>query len=169
MTQKIICLLLATILSIPTFPQALFSHPWKGRKVAFLGDSITDPRNNGSKKKYWNYLQEWLNITPLVYGRSGWQWNGMTTQADSLFSQHGNDFDAIIIFCGTNDFNDAVFHTFWPHNLPCSPLHVNHHGLQQLVSHIDQGYLFVLQKQRKHPYRYVLFFSSNFSYKTKIC
>ena len=126
MTQKIICLLLATILSIPTFPQALFSHPWKGRKVAFLGDSITDPRNNGSKKKYWNYLQEWLNITPLVYGRSGWQWNGMTTQADSLFPQHGNDFDAIIIFCGTNDFNDAVPIGSWFEEHPDTVLSAKH-------------------------------------------
>lgn len=108
MTRKLFSLLLAMLLAVPALPQALMEHPWKGRRVAYLGDSITDPRNNGSKLKYWNYLQDWLGITPLVYGRSGWQWNGMLTQADSLASQHGEDFDAIMIFCGTNDFNDAV-------------------------------------------------------------
>jgi len=30
---------------------ATWTHPWQGKRVAYLGDSITDPRNNGSKKK----------------------------------------------------------------------------------------------------------------------
>lgn len=108
MTRKLLSLLMAVLLAAPSVSQTLMEHPWKGRRVAYLGDSITDPRNNGSKKKYWNFLQEWLGITPLVYGRSGWQWNGMLTQADSLVSQHGDQFDAIVVFCGTNDFNDAL-------------------------------------------------------------
>lgn len=33
-------------------------HPWWGAHVAYFGDSITDPRNSGSKKKYWAYLQD---------------------------------------------------------------------------------------------------------------
>lgn len=99
---------MAMLLTLPTLAQDVMQHPWKGKRVAFLGDSLTDPRNKGSKTKYWTYLQQWLGIEPYVYGRSGWQWIGMLTQADSLSSQHGNDFDAIVIFCGTNDFNDAV-------------------------------------------------------------
>lgn len=31
---------------VPTWP-----HPWYGARVAYLGDSLTDPRNSGSKKK----------------------------------------------------------------------------------------------------------------------
>lgn len=108
MIRKIFCLLLAIVMAVPALPQTLMEHPWKGRRVAYLGDSITDPRNNGSKLKYWHYLKDWLGITPLVYGRSGWQWNRMLTQADSLASQHGNDFDAIMIFCGTNDYNEGI-------------------------------------------------------------
>lgn len=108
MIKKIFCLLLAIIMAVPALPQTLMEHPWKGRRVAYLGDSITDPRNNGSKLKYWHYLQQWLGITPYVYARSGRQWNAMLTQADSLVSQHGDDFDAIMIFCGTNDYNQGL-------------------------------------------------------------
>ncbi len=50
-------------------------HPWKGKKVAYFGDSITDPNIKASKVKYWGFLEEWLGITPYVYGVSGRQWN----------------------------------------------------------------------------------------------
>lgn len=47
-------------------------HPWQGKKVGYIGDSITDPNCYGNKiKKYWDFLQEWLGITPYVYGISG--------------------------------------------------------------------------------------------------
>ena len=86
----------------------LFQHPWQGKKVAYFGDSITDPRNNGSKKKYWGFLQDWLGITPYVYGVSGRQWDDIPRQADKLKEEHGDDVDAIIIFMGTNDYNNGV-------------------------------------------------------------
>lgn len=85
-----------------------FAHPWQGKKVAYFGDSITDPRNNGSKDKYWNFLQQWLGITPYVYARSGRQWNDIPRQAAQLKAERGDDFDAIIILMGTNDYNNAV-------------------------------------------------------------
>ena len=41
-------------------------HPWQGKKVGYIGDSITDPNCYGNKiKKYWDFLQEWLGITPM--------------------------------------------------------------------------------------------------------
>jgi lysophospholipase L1-like esterase len=92
-----------TAIGIPTF-----SHPWYGTKVAYFGDSITDPRNNGSKKKYWGFLEDWLHITPYVYGVSGRQWNDIPRQAQQLQKEHGSDFDAIVIFIGTNDYNHGV-------------------------------------------------------------
>jgi len=88
--------------------QALISHPWQGRRVAYFGDSITDPRNSGSKIKWWQLLQSWLGIEPYVYAVSGRQWNDIPRQADQLKEQHGDDFDAILIFIGTNDFNAAI-------------------------------------------------------------
>ena len=86
----------------------LFCHPWQGRRVAYFGDSITDPRNEASDKKYWSLLQDWLGIEPFVYGISGRQWNDIPRQAEQLKKEHGEEFDAIIIFIGTNDFNAAV-------------------------------------------------------------
>ncbi len=84
-------------------------HPWAGKRVGYLGDSITDPNNGGGKvKKYWNFLQEWLGITPYVYGISGRQWNDIPRQAEKLKTEHGGEVDAIIVFIGTNDFNAGV-------------------------------------------------------------
>lgn len=88
--------------------QSTFTHPWMQKRVAYLGDSITDPRNSGSKKKYWHYLQEWLGITPYVYAVSGRQWDDIPRQTDKLQVEHGDDVDAIMIFMGTNDYNNGV-------------------------------------------------------------
>ncbi|MBQ7422681.1 MAG: SGNH/GDSL hydrolase family protein [Prevotella sp.] len=84
------------------------AHPWAHRRVAYFGDSITDPTNDGSKKKYWNFLEEWLDIRPWVYGKSGRQWNDVGRQAEELQKEHGDEADAILIFIGTNDFNAAI-------------------------------------------------------------
>ncbi len=85
-----------------------FTHPWQGKKVGYIGDSITDPKNKAGKKKYWLWLQEWLGITPYVYGVSGRQWNDVCRQANKLKEEHGDEVDAILVFMGTNDWNNAV-------------------------------------------------------------
>ena len=58
------------------------------KRVAYFGDSITDPKNNGSKVKYWNFLQDWLGITPYVYGISGRQMSDIPAQADKYRTEH---------------------------------------------------------------------------------
>lgn len=84
-------------------------HPWYGKKVGYIGDSITDPNCYGDNiKKYWDFLKEWLDITPYVYGVSGRQWNDVSRQADQLKKEHGKEVDAIIVLMGTNDFNSSV-------------------------------------------------------------
>ncbi len=124
LSKKIIFLLPALILSFQTLSaqpaqitdetQAaaplLFSHPWQGKRVAYLGDSITDPKNYGNEiEKFWKFLNEWLGITPYVYGKSGRQWNDIPRQAELLKSEHPDqEIDAIIVFIGTNDFNASV-------------------------------------------------------------
>ena len=97
MTKRFFIILTCLALTIPAIPQTTFTHPWKGKRVAYLGDSITDPRNSGAKKKYWGFLQDWLDITPFVYGISGRQWNDIPNQADKLHNEHGDDVDAILI------------------------------------------------------------------------
>ena len=76
---------------------------WKGKKVAFLGDSITD--HVTSATNYWGYLELELGITPLVYGVNGHQMSMIKGQAENLKNEHGDDVDAIFIFAGTNDYN----------------------------------------------------------------
>lgn len=89
--------------------QGKVCHPWMGKRVGYLGDSITDPNSYGDKiRKYWDFLKEWLNITPYVYGVSGKQWDDLPNQAEQLKKEHGEEVDAIMVFLGTNDFNGGV-------------------------------------------------------------
>lgn len=83
-------------------------HPWRGKKVGYIGDSITDPNIKACDEHFWNLLQQWLGIIPYVYAVSGREWNDVPRQADCLRQEHGDDVDAIIIFMGTNDYNNAV-------------------------------------------------------------
>ena len=84
------------------------NHPWKGKKVAYIGDSITDPRLKNAKTKWWGFLEDWLGLTSYVYAISGRQWNDAINQANKLKAEHGDDVDAILIFLGTNDFNEGI-------------------------------------------------------------
>lgn len=77
---------------------------WSGKKIAFLGDSMTQERDS-SNTVYWEYLAEMMDIEPIVYGISGHQWDGIFGQAQKLKQEHGNNVDAILIFAGTNDYN----------------------------------------------------------------
>ncbi|MDP4271214.1 MAG: SGNH/GDSL hydrolase family protein [Bacteroidota bacterium] len=81
---------------------------WKGKRVAFLGDSMTDKRRVGTTCVYWEYLTELLGIEPSVYGISGNQWDGIYKQALKLYDEKGTAVDAILIFAGTNDFNHGI-------------------------------------------------------------
>lgn len=84
------------------------SHPWQGKRIAYLGDSITDPNILPDDTHYWAYIQEWLDTESYVYGVSGHQWTHLLGQADKLKKDHGENFDAIIVFLGTNDYNKGI-------------------------------------------------------------
>ena len=101
------CLLMMTV-SMKAQPYVSDNHPWRDARVAYFGDSVTDPRNSGSKIKYWHLLQQWLGITPYVYAVSGRQWNDIPNQTDKCLQEHGDSIDAILIFIGTNDYNHHV-------------------------------------------------------------
>jgi len=79
-------------------------HPWQGKRVGFLGDSIWDPNSYKDIRKSWDFLSEWLGIEPYVYAVSGYEWNSIPRQAEKLHTEHGDEVDAIIVFIGTNDF-----------------------------------------------------------------
>lgn len=81
---------------------------WNGKRVAYLGDSVTDSLAAPGSKRYWAYLQELMGIEPLVYGINGHQWTGVYGQVEKLIGERGQEVDAIMIFAGTNDFNASV-------------------------------------------------------------
>ena len=123
MFRKYFLLLVVALLPAVVYAQQAFVHPWQGARVAFFGDSITDsrvvpgtsrdiPQNHDwtgiADSLYWGRLQEWLGIHPLVYGVNGRQWDNIPEQAKKLEAEHGDDFDAITIFIGTNDYNAGI-------------------------------------------------------------
>ena len=81
---------------------------WNGKRVAYLGDSITDANQLPHQNVYWNLLKDILGIEPFVYGINGHQMNQIIGQAQKLEAEHGQDFDAIMVFIGTNDYNASV-------------------------------------------------------------
>lgn len=81
---------------------------WEGKRVAFLGDSMTDPNNNSTEAWYWQYLHDLLGIEYCVYARSGYQWNGVLRKAKEMKTAQGDSIDAIIIWAGTNDYRQGV-------------------------------------------------------------
>ncbi|MBK6284846.1 MAG: SGNH/GDSL hydrolase family protein [Draconibacterium sp.] len=80
---------------------------WNGKKVAFLGDSMTQ-KFNKENTVYWEFLKDLLGIEPFVYGISGNQWDGIYRQALKLTEEKGENVDAILIFAGTNDYNHGL-------------------------------------------------------------
>lgn len=77
---------------------------WQGKRVAFLGDSMTDKRRVGTTYVYWEYLNELLGIESFVYGISGNQWDAIYKQSLKLHDEKATNIDAILIFAGTNDY-----------------------------------------------------------------
>ncbi|MDO4164370.1 MAG: SGNH/GDSL hydrolase family protein [Bacteroides sp.] len=116
------CLLAALLLSTDVFSlteaiarnemqatrDAVIESQWKGKRVAFLGDSITDKKHVGTTKCYWEYLAEMLGLQPFVYGINGNRMDGVLKQARKLLEERGDSIDAIFIFAGTNDYNGGV-------------------------------------------------------------
>ena len=81
---------------------------WRGAKVAFLGDSITDPCHVGCRKNYWNFLIEDLGLDAKVYGLNGDTWKGIPNQVSRIHESMDSDLDAIFVFIGTNDYMGGV-------------------------------------------------------------
>ena len=80
---------------------------WKGRKVAFMGDSITDKAHVGTTKNYWQYLQEMLGLVPFVYGINGQQWRDVPGQCEKLRAERGG------FVCGGKAVCGSVFSGKW--------------------------------------------------------
>lgn len=111
---------------------AQIASQWSGKSVAYLGDSMTDPRNSSANVKYWNVLEDEMGIKPYVFARSGYEWKRLLSKAEEMRDSVGDKINAVIIWCGTNDFN---------HNVPLGEFFsermdsVNHNGKMKLRKH----------------------------------
>lgn len=81
---------------------------WEGKRVAFLGDSITDPAQTNSQQVYWQYLARDLRLVPCVYAVSGYQWDRAYPMAQRIKAEWGSEVDAIVILLGTNDYMSGI-------------------------------------------------------------
>ena len=100
-------IVLAAMSAICLVSQA--ARPWEGKKVVFLGDSISDPaQTNRPQRIYWQYLAENLGLEPHVYAVSGYQWDRVYKAAQKMQKEMGGNVDAIIIFAGTNDYMNGI-------------------------------------------------------------
>ncbi|MDR1672915.1 MAG: SGNH/GDSL hydrolase family protein [Bacteroidales bacterium] len=112
-------------------------NQWSGKRVAYLGDSMTDPNSSATTHFYWQYLKEFLNIDYTVYARSGYQWDGIHRYAEKLHQEKGDSIDAVFIWAGTNDYNHGVpIGDFFTENIQ----QVNHNG--QIVNRKHRNFVF---------------------------
>lgn len=117
MRRIVLCIMLLTI-ACSTAMQAkrekepadiYVNHPWYDKRIAYIGDSVTDPNQGGGQvTHYWQFLANWLHSTPLVYAVSGYEWSHAVGLTDKLHQEVGEDVDAIIVFLGTNDYNNDL-------------------------------------------------------------
>lgn len=94
----------------PVDNTGLVKHPWTGKKVLFIGDSISDPTDRHNiDKHYYQWLSEWLGITAYVPAVSGWQMSDVAREVRMFQATvPGVQPDMICIMLGTNDYNMGV-------------------------------------------------------------
>ena len=107
--KKIIISLFCILAAISSFAaKPEIKSQWKGARVAFIGDSITDPSQMETYNDvYWNMMRGILGIEPYVYAVSGYRMQHSEELLNKLKEERGDDIDAIIIFLGTNDYTHA--------------------------------------------------------------
>lgn len=117
MRRIVLCIMLLTIACSTDMqakrekePAGIYvNHPWYGKRIAYIGDSVTDPNQGGGQvTHYWQFLADWLHSTPLVYAVSGYEWSHAVGLTDKLHQEVGENVDAIIVFLGTNDYNNDL-------------------------------------------------------------
>lgn len=64
-------LLMYTIMPLAATPD----NPWKGKRIAILGDSMSDPAHIDTAKCYYEYMEELMGIKSTSYAKNGAQIN----------------------------------------------------------------------------------------------
>lgn len=82
---------------------------WSGKRVCFLGDSITEGVG-GLKvgERYFDLLGAEFGFEACGYGVNGASFLDLLKQAEKMHADHGDDVDAIFILAGTNNYYGAM-------------------------------------------------------------
>ncbi len=83
-------------------------NQWEGKKVCFLGDSITDGVGVQKGERYFDLLGGMIGIKSVGYGVNGAQFINLLSQIDRMEAEQGKDVDAVFVFAGTNDYNSSL-------------------------------------------------------------
>lgn len=86
-------------------------NKWAGKRVAVLGDSISDSCHVGTTRCWWEMISDSLGLSTVCYAKNGWTIEGMQKQASTMLAEQnetGKKVDLILLFGGTNDFNGNV-------------------------------------------------------------
>ena len=91
----------------------LFRSRLYGKKIAFLGDSISDERSSLApqiEKYYYRYIQENTGCEIYMHGCAGTGFNyrheGKQDSINDRVTDIPNDADFIVVFAGTNDWGN---------------------------------------------------------------
>lgn len=102
---SLVCLLSS---STENAEKCLFNLQWTGKKAIILGDSISDKIHIGTTKCWWEFLGEFLKMETISYAVNGSEFNNVLDQARKVLEEQNQNFDLLIIFAGTNDFNSNI-------------------------------------------------------------
>ena len=80
-----------------------------GKKIIFMGDSLTMLNSPHTTMQYYDYIKQWYNTTNIVDGQSGSQIRDDGKDSSRAFSNRyvnlPDECDIVIVFGGTNDWN----------------------------------------------------------------
>ena len=82
---------------------------WSGKRVCFLGDSITEGVGGiKAGERYFDLLGAEFGFEACGYGVNGASFLDLMKQAEKMRADHGDDVDAIFILAGTNNYYGAM-------------------------------------------------------------
>ena len=82
-------------------------NPWNGKRVAVIGDSISDSTHVGTTRCWWEYVSDSLGLNTTCYAKNGATVENMQGQVAKMLTEEEH-WDLILIFGGTNDYNGNV-------------------------------------------------------------
>ncbi len=86
----------------------MLNSNWNGKRVCFLGDSITEGVGVKFGERYLDILGNELDIDVHGYGVNGARFRNLMEQAKKMNADFRKNIDAIFLFAGTNDFNGSM-------------------------------------------------------------